>query len=78
MRYLIIVLCLSGCVGQQIVTLPNNEVYTAEMDTDTVVSIVKPDGTQVTFDRRGNAGVMENLLTFLGLKMMDTTPTVEN
>ena len=72
MIYLLTLMLLVGCVGDQTVTLPNHEIYTASIDNDTLVEIHKPDGTKVLFDRRGAPGMLENLLTFMGLKLVDT------
>ncbi len=72
MRYLIITLLLTGCsAGHQTLTMPDGQVYDAYIDKDTIVKL-KTEEHDITFDRRGAPGMMENLLTFMGLKIVDT------
>ena len=72
MRYLIIILLLTGCsAGHQTLTMPGGQVYDAYIDKDTIVKL-KTEEHDITFDRRGSPSMMENLLTLAGVKALDT------
>ena len=60
---------LTGCMlNTQTVVMPDGSSYSAELDSGAVATIKRPDGTEVSFDRRGKRSVLEDLIALYGIK----------
>lgn len=73
--FVLIIILISGCGLANVkrtLTLPDGQVYTADMRVDDLISF-KDGKNEITFDGRGRPGLIEQILGLLLLNMPDVT-----